>query len=346
MEKLLFLLFLAVIPFGFFCNWLFDCLGLGPSRLTNDDPAIGHAPLQRSPIGMTEPSFAAKPQFSIRFLLLLTAAVAISIMAFRSNPWWRAAFAINFLTILYAAAGVTRITDPSRAFWTGTAVMLGFTVIIAAQLIWNLENILNALLEDDPINLPPWVGDDRDICVVWRAALINGLFAVFLHWLFAPRQKPSLGVWGMRAERQQQAVEAIEAAGGSVYFREEVWLQGTQATDGVLAHMAALPKLQLLWLRDSEITDAGMPHLRGLTALTSLSLDNTGVTDTGLVHLQGLTSLIELYLPDTQVTDAGLVHLHELTNLRYLSLKHTLVTNEGVARLQRALPRCEIWGPR
>jgi hypothetical protein len=40
--------------------------------------------------------------------------------------------------------------------------------------------------------------------------------------------------------------------------------------------------------------------------------------------------------------DAGLVHLAALTNLEELNLQRTQVTAEGAARLQKALPKCQI----
>ena len=60
------------------------------------------------------------------------------------------------------------------------------------------------------------------------------------------------------------------------------------------------------------------------------------------MHLKGLTSLKSLNLIYTQITDAGLVHLAGLTSLQGLFLEETQVTDAGVARLQEALPNCEI----
>jgi hypothetical protein len=49
-----------------------------------------------------------------------------------------------------------------------------------------------------------------------------------------------------------------------------------------------------------------------------------------------------LYLDDTGITDAGLKHLVGLTRLQELDLHGTHVTDEGIAKLQEALPNCQI----
>jgi len=66
------------------------------------------------------------------------------------------------------------------------------------------------------------------------------------------------------------------------------------------------------------------------------------ITDADLPHLWSLDKCLHLELHNTQVTDQGLKHLEGLSNLKYVSLDNTQVTDEGVARLQAALPGCEI----
>ena len=58
------------------------------------------------------------------------------------------------------------------------------------------------------------------------------------------------------------------------------------------------------------------------------------------VNEQG--EIVEVNLNYTDITDAGLVHLKALTSLQTLELDQTQVTDAGVARLQEALPDCEI----
>ena len=85
---------------------------------------------------------------------------------------------------------------------------------------------------------------------------------------------------------------------------------------------------------------------RGLDELISLSLDGTKVTDAGLVNLEGLTHLDCLWLANTGVTDAGLVHLVGMKRLFDLGVSGTKVTCHGAAKLQKALPLCEVYGPK
>lgn len=104
-----------------------------------------------------------------------------------------------------------------------------------------------------------------------------------------------------------------------------------------LVYLGELKGLTQLLLDNAPVTDAGL-----LAKLETLDLHATPVTDARLVHLAGLTKLNSLYLNDTAVTDAGLVHLSGLKGLTYLSLRNTQVTDAGVAKLQKALPNCQI----
>ncbi len=119
-------------------------------------------------------------------------------------------------------------------------------------------------------------------------------------------------------------------------------LNASPITDACLEHIGRLTHVESLGLRDSHVTDAGLQNLRGLACLRELDLANTRVTDAGLRHLEKVPSLETLDLTGTQVTDAGLRQLARLPGLRYLDLCQTRVTSEGVARLQVALPCCEI----
>ena len=83
----------------------------------------------------------------------------------------------------------------------------------------------------------------------------------------------------------------------------------------------------------SEVTRAPM---------FKVDLASTKVTDAELEHLKGLTRLEFLVLTNTEVTDAGLTHLEGLTRLQTLYLSGTKVTDDGVAKLQTALPKCQI----
>jgi len=89
-------------------------------------------------------------------------------------------------------------------------------------------------------------------------------------------------------------------------------------------------------------TDDDLIHLRAFPRLRHLLLDGTQVTDDGLKHLESLTCLEFLSLGRLKITDAGLMHLYGLNRLQRLTLDGTRVTDKGVAKLQQALPKCEI----
>jgi hypothetical protein len=59
-------------------------------------------------------------------------------------------------------------------------------------------------------------------------------------------------------------------------------------------------------------------------------------------HLQPLKRLAGLWLNNTSVGDAGLSHLQGLSSLQRLSVCDTKVSASGLAKLQKALPACEI----
>jgi hypothetical protein len=124
---------------------------------------------------------------------------------------------------------------------------------------------------------------------------------------------------------------------------QELYLDETQVTDAGLGHLKGMTQLQTLALGRTQVTDAGLEHLKGLTRLQLLQLESTPVNDAGLEHLKALTQLQDLHLRSTHVTDAGLEHLKGLTQLRTLGLMDTQVTDRGVKRLQKALPKCQIF---
>ncbi len=177
------------------------------------------------------------------------------------------------------------------------------------------------------------------------------LVSIGMSWLAVRMEK---------ARRQKEAVEAIEGAGGLVFydyqsedpsaeppvpqraralfgddffFDVDYVAAGRDFGDDEATYLKRLTNLTALSLTLTGITDAGLEHLEGLTTLTFLCLSGTQVTDAGLEHLEGLTRLTCLDLNDTPVTDAGLRHLEALTNLRWLSLADTQVTDAGLEHL-------------
>jgi len=157
------------------------------------------------------------------------------------------------------------------------------------------------------------------------------------------------------ARQQRQAVAAIEALGGRVYYERVFdadpdlsspplrdWFYGvsrvdlskTGVSDEALSHLKAVSRLQDLNLSDTRITDAGLEHLKGLRSLESLYLNDTRITDAGVGHLTGMTTLQYLSLEGTDISDAALQHLKGMTRLRHLNLDATHITGAALEHLK------------
>lgn len=134
-------------------------------------------------------------------------------------------------------------------------------------------------------------------------------------------------------------------------------------------HVAGLTGLRRLYLEyDNTITDAGLARLTALPMLMDVALSSPYLTDAGLVHLRRLTRLRSLYVRGERVSVAALVHachaleLDELAidlrdplsdadvpalcalpaSLRHLNAACRGLSHAGVARIEAALPRCDL----
>jgi hypothetical protein len=175
-------------------------------------------------------------------------------------------------------------------------------------------------------------------------------------------------------EEDQAIIEELSKAGvnfdGKLFFAHFDGVRGTDALVGRLADLSDQKRLANMHVRlwGSDLTDAGLAAIGcRFKAVGRLTLDGTAVTDAGLknlvalrvrsLHLDscaGLTDagvasiarvkgLEDLTLCGTRVTDAGLERLAALSDLEYLVISNCPnVTAEGAARLQKALPKCQI----
>ena len=151
-------------------------------------------------------------------------------------------------------------------------------------------------------------------------------------------------------QSQQEAIKAIEEAGGSVRevaqndkrLEVDFHLASESASDDAVAHVTKLGDVMRVHLGGTEITDAALGHLKGLSSLVALHLEHTKVTDAGLENLKGLNNLEYLNLYGTAIGDAGLAHLKGLTNLKKLYLWQTKATEQGIAELKKALPDLDV----
>jgi hypothetical protein len=115
-----------------------------------------------------------------------------------------------------------------------------------------------------------------------------------------------------------------------------------KVTDADLVHVQGLEHLQELDLTKTRITSAGLSNLKDLKTLKKLYLTDTRVDDAGIAQLKGMKSLETLGLSGTKISDAALEHLRDLTGLKALFCIGTAVTDAGVAKLQKAVPKCDV----
>ena len=171
-----------------------------------------------------------------------------------------------------------------------------------------------------------------------------------------------LGFRANQARLQREVVDAVQSAGGTVFYEHEdprlpiadrpkpnllerivgidfahsivvVKLGGGSKVDLVLSKVSQLPKLGELWMGSSDITDNGLRHLTRCSQLRKFSAASTDITDRGLIFLGKLKSLRYLDLANTQLTNDGLEHLKTLRNLEELYLWGEQITDEGMLHL-------------
>jgi formylglycine-generating enzyme required for sulfatase activity len=120
-------------------------------------------------------------------------------------------------------------------------------------------------------------------------------------------------------------------------------LSGTSVTASGVDQLGKLVELNELSLEWVKLADSTLQELINLKSLEFLNVANTGLSDMAIGTIADLPFLQRLVLQGTAVTDAGLPHLAKLEDLYELHLEGTKVTKEGVAKLQEALPDCEIF---
>ena len=134
---------------------------------------------------------ANRLQFSIRFLLAATVAVAAGAGVVRAEPSWQTALAIDALTTVFLTAaiiGIIQTNGGSRAFWIGTALVLIPAFYGACK---NALVALSYLVGFGSAWVPAVAVGDSFLWVLWCAAPANGLLALILNWLFANSRPPA-----------------------------------------------------------------------------------------------------------------------------------------------------------
>jgi Leucine-rich repeat (LRR) protein len=168
------------------------------------------------------------------------------------------------------------------------------------------------------------------------------------------RPPPVQPPWTLRPQgnpREQEAIDAIVALGGTVSFDPddaenlvcEVHLTDTRKPlSDALVILRRFGKLKTLTLGGAWVTDAVLNDVKELTQLTTLNLvcavtnnylEWNKVTDAGLKEVKELTQLVSLTLICPNVSDAGLEDVKELQQLTTLNLTDSKVTDKGLKEL-------------
>ena len=156
-----------------------------------------------------------------------------------------------------------------------------------------------------------------------------------------------------RSPEQQEAIKAIEEAGGSVReiaqndkrLEVDFHLASDSVSDDAVAAVAKLKdvvRLHLGNLDNAPLVMGALGRSRELALLEALHLENSKISDADLENLKGLKNLEYLNLYGTEVGDAGLAHLKGLTNLKKLYVWQTKATEQGIAELKKALPDLDV----
>lgn len=180
-----------------------------------------------------------------------------------------------------------------------------------------------------------------------------------------------LGYWGnawRRAQRQWEAVRAIEEAGGGVrintgvladpydyealMYKTPKWhkwlgidcpevLEITIALpngDGkeIMPHLRQLREVKSIRLEGDWLDDEGMAVVAQLPELRILTWKSANSTVDGLVHLRNHPRLTEIHLFETTVADVEFEHLSTCANLEELEIEGpNTLTSKGIHALSR-----------
>ncbi len=142
--------------------------------------------------------------------------------------------------------------------------------------------------------------------------------------------------WTLADDNALEAVNEIESL-------EELNVAHTIISDQGAKNLGNLTALRVLDLSGTGVTDEGIGKLPKAGNLRELSLASVEISDVGVEVLTQYPKLRTLNLANTGITDKSLKTLRKLKNLKILNLENChFLTEKGIAKLQKALPKCEI----
>lgn len=304
---------------GYGCNWVSSYVH-GPYPQMRDSYLI----------------YTSAALFSAVFLATLT------VLWFGSTRRWQNGFVFGALlalppTLIFTVVRVEEIIRDPRLLVLGWA---GIPAIGAAVGV-----VLSRVVK--PIGGAEQVGQFglRNLLVVVAvcALLLGTVIAPIQRRreFFLARARVAAPIWQYGGDLYWSSWDNCAAEGV-----EECTLRDANIGDRELAeivvHLEEFPHLSDLCLRGTAITDHSLQHLCKLRSLITLDVSGTRIAGEGLNHLTCLQDIAVLRLENTFVSDEALTALERLATLRSVVLRNTNVSAQGVARLQSALPECDI----
>jgi hypothetical protein len=177
------------------------------------------------------------------------------------------------------------------------------------------------------------------------------------------------------ARKQKQAVEAIQANGGTVLYDFEVdengepiqpnptpgWLvrwigvdylhnvvsvgfpfemipgldPKRYEYDEVMQYFENLPHVFDLSLSNGNLRDGDLRYIASLTSLKNLWINGNPITGTGFKHLLNLKRLAWIDLVDCPINDDGMEVIANFPHFEKLALLKTMITDDGVDQLRK-----------
>lgn len=147
---------------------------------------------------MTEQSSGPRGhfQFSIRTLLVVTAAVAAVFWVITSEPGWQSFMSLVFLAIMFATVAiiVAVLTHGRlRVFWAGASAMLvsgglvALTGVLWLQFATGRPSVEGYEFTEKLLLLSSFL--KPSVAVFWLFAPLNGLVCALIHWLFFEQRR-------------------------------------------------------------------------------------------------------------------------------------------------------------
>lgn len=244
-------------------------------------------------------------QFSMRTVLLLTAAAAVLISVV-GVPLFR--LRKQQLAVKRLEQAGARLTFEAQgaegiATWAGEKLFGEEAATRVTKLAWNDEPASAADLA--PLESLIWI---EHVDLAWKAVDDEGVSHL----------------------RQLRHLATLN-------------LNGARLTDRGLAYLAECRALRRLQLHGASVTDAGLASLAKLSELEGIDLSSTQVTGENLEPLARLPALDMLNLNETPLNDSAVTVLSRMKRLRWLGVSHTTgLTDAAREALAAALPDTAI----